>query len=63
MSHVGEKPWWPIQSPNEERKRLRCKEDKSKFTDLRFERRQGSLEEADGKMFHKLHLLGINDYL
>ena len=42
MSYVGERPRWPIQSPNKGRKkkdrRLRGERDLIKFTDLRFER-------------------------
>ena len=39
MSYVGERPWWPIQSPNNvrEKKSLRGERDQIKFIDLRFE--------------------------
>ena len=44
MSCVGERPWWPIQSPNSRRKkkseRLRGERDPIKFIYLRFERLQ-----------------------
>ena len=41
MSHVGERPWWPIQSPNKgrqkkKRKAKRRERDQIKFIDLRF---------------------------
>ena len=44
MSYVGERPWWPIQSPNKVRKKkeesewLRGEGDQIMFIDLRFER-------------------------
>ena len=42
MTYVGERPWWPIQSPNKRRKeesaRLRGERDQIKFIDLGFER-------------------------
>ena len=44
MSYVGERPWWPIQSPSSGRKkkveRLRGEGDNIQFIDPRFEKRQ-----------------------
>ena len=44
VSYVGERPWWPIQKPQqrkkEESERLRGEGDKIKFIDLGFERGQ-----------------------
>ena len=45
VSYVGERPWWPIQSPNkikkEEIESLRGERDQIKFIDPRFERYEG----------------------
>ena len=55
---------WPVQSSKKERRQtLRGEGDKINFIDRRFE--EGKLhhseEEEEGKMFHKLRVLGMND--
>ena len=53
----------PQQWKKEESKQLRGERDKIKFIDLRFERghilRFG--KEEEGKPFHKLHVIWVND--
>ena len=54
----------PQQGEKEERERLRGEGDKIKITDLKFERWQvkdSGMQE--GKTFHKLHILGMNEDL
>ena len=52
------------QRKKEEREQLMYR-DKIKFINLRFERWQvvGSGKQQEGKTFHKLHALGMNDDL
>ena len=49
----------------EESERLRGERDQIKFTDLGFERWQVPTfrKQEEGKTFHKLHVLGMNDDL
>ena len=53
----------PQQRKREESEQLRGARDKIKFIDIRFERWQivGLRKEEEGKTFHKLHILGMND--
>ena len=55
----------PQQSKKEESERLRGERDHIKFINLRFEGWQvvGFGKEEEGKTFHKLHVLGMNDDL
>ena len=67
MGYVEERLWWPYkaqQRKKEEREQLMYR-DKIKFINLRFERWQvvGSGKQQEGKTFHKLHALGMNDDL
>ena len=52
----------PQQRKKEESKRLRVERDQIKFIDLRFERWQvvRFRKVGKGKMFHELHVLGMN---
>ena len=67
MSYAGEKPWWPIQGPNRGRKKkakgYEEREIRSSLLilDLKDDKLQGSGKQEEGKMFHKLHVLGMND--
>ena len=55
----------PIQSPKKEQREEanRRERDKIKFIDLKFERAQVVAigKEEEGKIFHALHVLGMND--
>ena len=55
----------PKQRKKEESERLREERDQITFIDLGFERWQvvNSGKQEEGKTFHKLHVLGINDDL
>ena len=58
--------WRPIQSPNEEESEMLTGEGgQVEFIDLRFERGQfvRFRKARRRKMFHKLHVLGMNDDL
>ena len=69
MSCVEERSRWPIQSPKKEEKRKRKgkreREIRSSLLilDLKDGRLQDSGKQEEGKTFHKLHALGMNDYL
>ena len=67
MSFVEERPWWPIQAPQrkkEESQRLRGEIRSSLLIlELKDGRLQDSGKQEEGKMFHKLHVLGMNDDL
>ena len=54
-----------IQRKKEESERLRGERDQIKFIDLRFERWQvlRFRKAKEGKTFHKLHVLEMNDFL
>ena len=53
------------QRKKEESERLRGERDQIKFIDLGFERWQAGRfkKQEEGKTFHKLHVLGMNDDL
>ena len=66
MSNVGERPWWPIQSPNKAKKRMATlMEIRSNLLilDLKEDTLQDSGKKQGVKTFHKLHVLGMNDDL
>ena len=71
MSRKGYGGLYKAQTMEERRKRTakRRERDKIKFIDLRFERwqvvgrTQNSGKQEEGKTFHKLHVLGMNDGL
>ena len=55
----------PRRRKKEESERLRGEGDQIRFNDLRFERWQvvGFRKQEEGNIFHKLHILGMNDDL
>ena len=69
MNYVGERPWWPIQRPNKGRKKevkgRQEREIRSRLSIL--DLKAGKLcdlgKEEEGKMFHELHVLTMNDDL
>ena len=68
MTYVGERPQWPIQSPNKGRKRKAKRRERevrlsSLILDLNDGRLKDSGKQEEGKKFHKLHTLGMNDDL
>ena len=66
VSCVGERPWWPIQSPNKGKKRkANRREIRSSLLilDLKDGKLQDSGKQEEGKTFHKLHVIGMNDDL
>ena len=70
VSYVGERPWWPIQSPNKEggKRKANGYEEKEVrsilvILDLKDGRLQDSGKQEEGKTFHKLNFLWRNDDL
>ena len=67
VNAVEERPWWPIKSPKNGRKKGQVKRrerDQIKFIALRFERWQVvNSGKQEGKIFHQLHVLAMNDDL
>ena len=69
VSYVVERPWWPIQSLNNGRKKeAKGSEEKDirsslLILDLKDGKLKNSGKQEEGKTFHKLHVLGINDDL
>ena len=68
VSHVGERPWRPIQSPTrkkEEMEGLRGERDQIKLINLKFKRWQvvRFRKARKSKTFHKLHVRWMNDDL
>ena len=64
MSCVWETPRWPIQKWKKEGDRLTGVRDKITFIDIRIQNRQVvAFRKEEGRMSHKLHVLGIIDDL
>ena len=68
MSYVEERPWWPIESPNNGRKKVKGYEEREiRSSLLILDLKDGKLydlgKQEEGKTFHKLHVLGMNDDL
>ena len=68
VNYVGERPWWPIQSPNKEGGKKIAKGEEEKeirssllILDLKAGRMKDSGKQEEGKTFHKLHVLGMNE--
>ena len=69
MGYVEERLWWPIQSPNiGGKKKASSSEDREMrssllILDLKDGKLQDSGKQEEGKTFHTLHVLGMNDDL
>ena len=66
VSYIEERPWWPIPSPNKGKKQKAKRREISSgllVLDLKYGKLQDSEKEEEGRMFHKLHALGMNDDL
>ena len=68
MTYVEERLWWPIQSPNKGRKKKAKKAKRRErslllILDLKDGKLRDSGKQEEGKTFHKLHVLGMNDDL
>ena len=69
VSYVGERSWQPIQSPNKGRKKkVEGSEEREirsslLIVDLKDGKLYDSGKQEGGKMFHKLHALGMNNDL
>ena len=68
MGYVGERPRWPIQCLHKEERRKRKgnrREIRSSLLilDLKDGKLRDSGMQEEGKTFHKLHVLGMNDDL
>ena len=69
LSHVEERSWWLVQSPSKGRKKkakgLEERDIRSSLLilDLKDGKLSDSGKEEEGKMFHNMHVLGMNDDL
>ena len=69
VSYFEERPWWPIQRLNKGRKKKEKGKEEKKIRssllilDLKDGKLKDSGKQEEGKTFHILHVLGMNDYL